>query len=125
MIFQNTQGQSTGGRSDTVLRIWAVAAMVIVAVLWLMPVDMAQGLSRLATTGSSLGGFVARLLVTVIILIVVLGFYLLMLWECGFAKNIRNRSVWLIVLLLLPILSAFIYFWVTRSGWYGAKASTF
>ncbi|MGP8033143.1 MAG: hypothetical protein ACLPQ6_03275 [Steroidobacteraceae bacterium] len=109
-------------RSNAVLRIWAVAAMAIVALLWMVPVDMAPRLNSLAV-GSSFGGFIARLLVTTIILVVVLGFYFRMLWECGFAKDIRNRSAWLIVLILVPIVSAFAYFWVTRSEWYGSRGA--
>jgi hypothetical protein len=109
-------------RSNTVLRIWAIAAMVMTAGLWLVPLEMAQRLNALAI-GVSFWGFVGRVLVTTIILVIVLGFYLRMLWECGFEKSIRNRSPWLVFLLVIPIVSAFIYYWVTRSNWYRSQTA--
>jgi hypothetical protein len=52
------------------------------------------------------------------ILVLVLGFYLRMLFECGFGRDIPQRGAWLALLVMLPLVSAHIYFWVTRSSRY-------
>jgi hypothetical protein len=41
-----------------------------------------------------------------------------MLLECGFSRDVSKRGAWLILLIVVPVFSAFIYYFVTRSTWY-------
>jgi hypothetical protein len=50
-------------------------------------------------------------------LFIVGGFYLVMFAECV-TRPRRHRAFWIAFLIVLPILSAYIYFMVTRSVYY-------
>lgn len=47
--------------------------------------------------------------------LVVGGFYVYMFAECFRAKSLRRRFAWILLFVVVPILSAHIYFVVTRS----------
>jgi hypothetical protein len=52
------------------------------------------------------------------LLVVILGFFLKMFFECASAPSVHRRGGWLLVMIVIPIFSAFIYFFVTRSKRY-------
>ena len=108
-------------RQDSALRVWALAAMALVAVLMVLPADVMERGSSALLADRSFMGLVLKTVITGTMLVVVLGFYLRMFWECGVAKDIRHRSAWLLFLIFVPIVSAFVYFWVTRSAWYSVQ----
>ena len=100
------------------LRKWAVLAMVLLAIIVIvgvLPGHVQTILSeKLLSLKSSTWGFVALALVCIPAVMIVLGFYALMLIECGFAKKLRYQAAWLLFMFLIPPLSAFVYYYHTR-----------
>lgn len=106
--------------SDSFLRRWAVLAMVILGVLALLNLLPSHMLSTIDNELSALKdspvGFAFLALVTLPATVVVAGFYFLMLVECGFAKRLPRQPAWLLFLVIVPLVSAFVYFYHTRSS---------
>jgi hypothetical protein len=103
--------------SDRRLRWWAISAMVIVGILAVFPRETFNNLTNLLEA-STIINFIVKTLITGSILFLVLGFYFRMLLECGFSRNVDHRGAWLTLLILVPLVSAFIYYWITRSSYY-------
>jgi hypothetical protein len=105
--------------SEKFLRRWAILAMVIFGVLLLLnflPNHVFSSFADQVTAlKSSPFGFAVLALVTIPATLVVSGFYLLMLVECGFARSLPRQSAWLLFLVLVPVVSGFVYFYGTRS----------
>jgi hypothetical protein len=55
------------------------------------------------------------------VVILEVGFYLRMLFECGFKPGIRSRFTWLVFVTMATLFGAQIYYWVTRSSIYGSR----
>jgi hypothetical protein len=103
------------------LRWWAISAAMIVVILSVLPTRAFRALI-FALEAPTVINYVAKKLLAGIVLVVVLGFYLRMVFECGFARNIYHRGAWLTLLIIVPLVSAFIYYWVTRSAYYKNRA---
>jgi hypothetical protein len=99
------------------LHWWAVSAAIIVGVLALLPRDAFRTLMEMLAA-PTIFNYITKTLLTGTVLFLVLGFYLRMLFECGFARNVSHRGAWLALLILVPLVSAFIYYWGTRSSYY-------
>ena len=91
--------------TERVSRIWNAAALVFVGVLAATPADfLSEGPdSAWEYVASGVGA------------ILVAGFWFAMLFECFRSKGLPMRGFWLVLFLLVPIFSAFIYFSTTRS----------
>jgi len=100
-------------RSDAALRTWAYLAIFFIGLIYVLP-DSALRLLTLDTGGSIL----LKAAVALVLVVVVLGFYFAMFFECGFGKVIFFRGFWLVIFIFIPLISAFIYFFVTRSATY-------
>jgi hypothetical protein len=103
--------------SDRRLRWWAISAMVIVGILAVLPRGMFKNLTDLLEA-PTVTNYIVETLISGAILFLVLGFYFRMLFECGFRRDVRHRGAWLTLLILVPLVSAFIYYWITRSSYY-------
>jgi hypothetical protein len=99
------------------LRWWAISAAIIVGILAVLPSGAFTALTDLLEAPTVVN-YIVKTLLTGAVLFLVLGFYLRMLFECGFARNICHRGAWLTLLILVPLVSAFIYYWATRSSYY-------
>jgi hypothetical protein len=108
--------------SERRLRLWAISSMVIVGALTVVPVDALKNLTNVFVAPNVVD-YIFKILSTGVILFLVLGFYLRMLFECGLARNINNRGAWLALLIFVPLVSAFIYYWFTRSTYYRHRFS--
>ena len=102
---------------ETLLRWWAIAATAILGLLAIAPVETIERIMG-ELSSSTVFQTVVRVLIVGTILVLVLGFYLYMLIECGLAKEVNHRSFWLMILIIIPLLSAFLYFAVTRLAAY-------
>lgn len=100
----------TTNRQDVRLKWWAVAALILTAIFFLLRDSIAGVFNTPVDTYLYL-----KIAINVIMLGVVLGFYLRMLLECGFSRDVSRRGAWLFLLIVVPVLSAFIYYFVTRS----------
>jgi len=98
--------------SDRLLRAWNSAALVFVALLAAIPRELLP-----EAPPSSPGGYIFSAIGAILLG----GFWLRTLWECVFTKNMRHRSSWLVLFVILPIFSAFIYFATSRSLLYEAS----
>lgn len=103
----------TTNRQDARLKWWAVAALMLTAIFFIFRASIADVFNTPASTY-----LLFKIAINIIMLGVVLGFYLRMLLECGFSRDVRRRGAWLTLLIAVPVLSAFIYYFVTRSAWY-------
>ena len=103
----------TTNSQDARLKWWAIAALMLTAIFYVFRASLANVLNTPASTYLPF-----KIAINVIMLGVVLGFYLRMLLECGFSRDVSRRGAWLILLIVVPVLSAFIYYFVTRSAWY-------
>lgn len=108
--------------NEKLLRAWAIAAMLVVVLVALTPLEILEA-AALKLSPPPLANLLAGILVAGTILVLVLGFHLLMLYECGFDKEIRHRTFWMTTLILIPLLSAFAYYWITRSKTYHSRTS--
>jgi hypothetical protein len=100
-------------RTELLLRWWAITALVLLAALYGLPPSALGYL-----TPESGGNLLVKAVVVVALLAVILGFYLRMFYECGFSRTIYAQSAWILFFVFVPIFSAFIYFFVTRSDRY-------
>jgi hypothetical protein len=100
-------------KNDKVLAVWAIVALILIAIVYLLPESALRLLTIEGSTNIAL-----TITVDVVLFVIILGFYLRMFLECGFAQDVHRRGVWLLLFVLLPIFSAFIYFFVTRSRSY-------
>jgi len=57
-----------------------------------------------------------------ILAVVIGGFYLRMIWDCLSAQHDPRRFLWLAFLIFIPVISAYIYFFVTRSIYYAKNS---
>lgn len=107
-------------RQEHLLRLWAMCATVIVVVLASLPTEV---LKKFASTFDAPTAFnyVFKTLFVGAMLFFVVGFYLKMLFECGFGRDIANRGAWLTLLILAPLIGVIIYYWVTRSSSYKSR----
>jgi hypothetical protein len=104
------------------LRWWAISATVVMIVLASLPVELIKHLSGILEPPSVIN-YIIKIVFTGTVLFLVLGFYLRMLFECGFGRDIENRGAWLTFLILAPLISALIYYWVTRASSYRGRGS--
>ena len=100
-------------KNDKLLTVWAIVALILIAIVYLLPDSVLRLLTIEGSTNIAL-----TITVDIVLFAVILGFYLRMFFECGFAQDVHRRGVWLLLFVLLPIFSAFIYFFVTRSTGY-------
>lgn len=103
---------------EVVLRWWASAGTIILIVFLMIPNEAKRWIAEELSTPSSITQYSISILVVGGFLILVLAFYFLMLYECGFSKGLRYQSFWLLFIILVPLVSSFIYYWVTRSKLY-------
>jgi hypothetical protein len=99
------------------LRLWAISAAIVVGILAILSDGALRTLTSLLEAPTIIN-YIVKTLLTGAVLFLVLGFYLRMLFECGFARSIRHRGAWLTLLIVVPLVSAFIYYWTTRSSYY-------
>src|SRR6185437_6653363 len=104
------------------LRTWCIVSMILVLGMIVVPPEVGERVLGSAKV-TSLADFAIKCAITVALLVAIPGFYVRMLYECGFAKHTRLRGAWLALLLLLPILSVYIYYWTTRSKGYRERWS--
>ena len=90
-------------------RVWAIAAMVIVVAVAPLPQELYRSIFTSSVLGQVASGAVA---------LIVGGFYFLMFLECGLGKDLAYRWRWMVFFVLVPIVSSFVYFFVTRSRSY-------
>jgi hypothetical protein len=109
--------------SERRLRLWAIASMAIVIAMVTLPVEGVKNLTNLFEASSPID-YVFKVLFTGTILLLVLGFYLRMLLECGFGQRVHYRGAWLALLIFVPLVSAYVYYWVTRSSRYRRSVSS-
>lgn len=95
------------------LRRWAIAAATLVGVVFALPTSVLKVLVTDPDTN-----ILIRAVIAGILIVVILGFYLRMFFECAFSTDVRRRGAWLLLFVVIPIFSAFVYFFVTRSKWY-------
>ena len=106
------------------LRWWAISAMIVVCLLGILPSSFVRdGVSLIEAP--TIVNYAVKAFITGTILFLVLGFYLRMLLECGFARAVPYRSGWLFLIILVPLVSAFIYYWTTRSAFYRRRIAQF
>jgi cytochrome bd-type quinol oxidase subunit 2 len=99
--------------SERFMKSWAVTALLMVIVIALLPSSALQSIF----TDDPFASRIQRILsaaLAVSILIVVLGCQLKMLFECGINKRVAHRSWWLIALIFIPLVPAFLFFWFGR-----------
>ena len=92
---------------------WASLALVLIGTVYVLP---RQALETLIVRPET--SILVRAGTAGFLLIVILGFFLRMFFECAFAPKVYRRGMWLLVMTVIPIFSAFIYFFVTRSQRY-------
>jgi hypothetical protein len=102
------------------LRSWAISGTVLIVVMAALPIQVLMDASNIFAAPSLLNQIV-KIVITGAVLFIVLGFYLRMLFECGFGREIDHRGAWLTLLIIAPLMSAYIYYWVTRSRYYAAQ----
>lgn len=102
-----------GEKEDVRLRWWAIFALVLIGLVYALPNSLLETLVAKPETN-----IVLRIAVAGTLLAGVLGFYLRMFVECGFSVDVYRRGGWLLLFVFVPIFSAFIYFFVTRSARY-------
>jgi hypothetical protein len=102
------------------LRLWAISATVVIVVLASLPIEALKHLSSVFEPSSAFD-YTIKIVSTGATLFLVLGFYLRMLFECGFGREVDHRGAWLALLILAPPISALIYYWVTRSSYYKSR----
>jgi hypothetical protein len=102
------------------LRWWAISATVVIIVLASLPIEVLKHLSSILEPSSAFD-YTMKAVCTGATLFIVLGFYLRMLFECGFTPDVDHRGAWLALLILAPPISALIYYWVTRSSHYKSR----
>jgi len=95
------------------LRWWAILALVLIATVYMLPRSTLEVLIARPETS-----ILVRVAVAGLLLIGILGFFLRMLFECAFSREVYQRGAWLLLLIFVPIFSAFVYFFVTRSAGY-------
>ena len=88
-------------------------ALALMGIVYVLPNSI---LAKLVVRPDT--NIILRTAVAAILLVGVLGFYLRMFFECAFSKDVHRRGGWLLLFIFLPIFSAFIYFFVTRSAHY-------
>ncbi len=110
------------------IRHWVIGSMIVLGTLVffnLLPLETQNSvisvLFQRPTT--SLGYLVADLFV-VSVLFFLVGFHLYILFECGFAKGLRRQGAWLLFIVIVPILSSYIYYWAIRYRGGQDKTST-
>ena len=100
-------------RNVKYLRWWAIVALVLIGAVYVAPRSTLTMLIERPESNMLIKTAVAGLL-----LVVILEFFLRMFFECAFSRNVFRRGAWLLVLICVPIFSAFVYFFVTRSTRY-------
>jgi hypothetical protein len=104
------------------LRWWAISATVVMIVLAGLPVEAFKHMTSILEPPSVIN-YAIKVVFTGTVLFLVLGFYLRMLFECGFGRDIDRRGAWLTLLILAPLISALIYYWVTRGSYYRGRGN--
>jgi hypothetical protein len=112
---------SSTHQREAFLRNWAICALLVFSVLVFLPHGFEDRL--FVQPSENLLVICLRTILEIAIMVVVPGFYMRMFWECGFSSNVFRRAHWLTLFILLPVFSAFIYFFVTRSQGYKTKHS--
>lgn len=87
--------------SSAITKIWAILALATALVAAIIP----RSIYDAAIVHSAYGPFVSAF-----IALMVGSFYLFMLWQCVMGRGISRKWPWLLLFALLPILSAFIYY---------------
>jgi len=92
---------------EPALRWWAAIALLLT--VWI------AAESHNAETVVS-GPRLWRDVVAAAVSVVVLGFYVQMLIECASDKKLPGKWLWFLFLLAMPVVSAFVFFMITRSA---------
>ena len=103
----------TSEKENARLKWWAIAALALTILMYVLPYSVLEVLVVRPDTPVLIRAAVAGT-----VLVVVVGFYLRMFFECAFGQGAHRRSWWLLLFIFVPIFSAFIYFFVTRSARY-------
>jgi hypothetical protein len=101
--------------NEKLLHWWAILALVLIGTVYVLPRSTLEMLVARPETSIFI-----RIAVAGVLLVVVLGFFLKMFIECAFSKGVYRRGAWLLLLIFVPIFSAFVYYFVTRSTGYRA-----
>src|ERR1700676_3931261 len=104
------------------LRWVGISATVVMIVLACLPVELCKHMASILEPPSVIN-YAVKVVFTGAVLFLVLGFYLRMLFECGFGRDIDHHGAWLTLLVLAPLISALIYYWVTRASYYRGRGS--
>lgn len=99
--------------NEKYLRWWAISALMLICAAFVLPRPMLEFLIERPDTS-----MLIRVAVAGLLLVVILGFFLRMFFECAFSTNVHRRGAWLLLLILVPVFSSFVYFFVTRSKLY-------
>jgi hypothetical protein len=98
-------------QNDKLLRTWAIAAIALIAITYAIPTPI---LALLEPNTNLL----VRILTAATLFIGVFGFYFRMFFECATSREVHSRGSWMLLFIFLPVFSAFVYFFVTRSKRY-------
>ena len=95
------------------LYYWGSTGFVFIALIAVFPEALSYRIHETAT-----GDFFSAALA-----IIIGGFYLRMILECLKQKADRHRALWLLFLIAIPIISGYVYFFITNSIYYKSKES--
>ena len=99
--------------TERYLRWWAILALVLIGAVYTLRRSTLEVLIERPETS-----ILIRIAVAGLLLVAILGFFLRMFFECAFSRDVYRRGAWLLLLICVPIFSAFVYFFVTRSTRY-------
>jgi hypothetical protein len=106
--------------SEERLRWWAIFATIAIIAIAVLPTETWRTLISLLDA-PTIFNYTIKAVFSGTILFLVLGFYVRMLFECGFGHSISHRGAWLVLLIIVPMISALIYYWITRSTYYSGR----
>ena len=109
---------ATKEKEDLILRWLAIAGLVLLGVTIAIPGSFYEAAAH---PGADVSLRVLFDVFTSIVFLAVMPFFLKMFFECGFSKDIHKRWYWLILFFFIPIIPAYVYFFVTRSNWYRSR----
>jgi cytochrome bd-type quinol oxidase subunit 2 len=106
----------TKEKEDSILRWLAIAGMVLIAIIVLIPGSFYEEV--VARSHTNIVIRISSDIVACAVFLAIMPFFLMMFFECGFSRHMHKRWIWLTLFFLVPLLSAYIYFFVTRSARY-------
>jgi hypothetical protein len=110
----NVEEAHMGSAKDRLLKCWSNIALVVAILLCVLPTRLGKTVFTTDPSASYLHRGIGVILAALFFLILV-GFQFVMVLECSRAKNVRYQPLWLISLACLPLIPAFLYFWLIYS----------